>query len=989
MNLCKLRCNIEIQEDACYFIRIISHPFIYLMQERLSATKIRIFISSPSDVSAERDVLEDLIKNDLQLTLGREKNLFLEPVRWETHARPAIGDIQSNIFTQLGHYDIFVGVFWKRFGTPTGNYESGSELEFRDAYKRWEEDNHRPVMMYFCDRKIDLDVELNERIVIDVVRQAQKVKAFRQEIESKGLCWTFTDTDELRLIAFRHLYDAIQDLIKKNEELSVHKENSDTMKSSSAPQIDLLEDLPSLPDLDLPSTPYCQVYRFTKKEAPIFFGRAGDIRAVYEAITGSARKSILLLYGESGVGKSSLLDAGVLPRLELVHEVLYLRRRHQEKLVETLARGLNTSVEPKLILAAWKDREQKGRPLTVIFDQVEEVYTNPLAYQAPLPVIHTPIEWQEFLIVLREVFLSRDSRPKGRMMLSFRKEWLADFENSLIGMELLSDRIYIKRLDRKGILEVIYGPAVLPEMKESYRLEVEDNLAETIATHLVSDRRSPIAPTLSILLSKMWERARATGSETVRFDHKLYEGLSREGFLLDDFVQEELDSLKKEWIQSGLALDVYMYHTTELGTAQNRTQEEINEHYRHVLAETNALIQASRKKYLLISLKEDAENTGLVTRLSHDTLAPLIQRRFRASNAPGQRAERVLTSRLPGWSDGGEGLLLDRIGLQEIDAGRNGMRALTSDEERLVDVSKQALMKRRFNLTVGAAGIGVTALVIGMILIQFMTRFSDCSDLIVSDKFCRACIDQRGDWRVNNDIFDTGYCEGARIQIFDLDSDFVKINSGTFMMGEAYQVFAEDEELPVHEVEIDSPYFLGRTEVTQAQWYAVMQTTPSDFKGADLPVERVSWEDANIFLDSLNIWEGCKGCYQLPSEMEWEYAARAGTKTGYSFGDHVDSLQSYAWYRINSNSQTHPVGKKLPNSWGLYDMHGNVYEWVESRFEPYPGSLQKLNDGNVNRVIRGGSFRSSAKFLRSGNRGSMAPIQMGNDTGFRIRKGTQ
>ena len=118
---------------------------------------------------------------------------------------------------------------------------------------------------------------------------------------------------------------------------------------------------------------------------------------------------------------------------------------------------------------------------------------------------------------------------------------------------------------------------------------------------------------------------------------------------------------------------------------------------------------------------------------------------------------------------------------------------------------------------------------------------------------------------------------------------------------------------------------MGKFEVTQAQWETVMGNNPSWFKGANRPVEQVSWNDAQAFLKKLN---AASVQFRLPSEAEWEYAARAGTQTAYAFGDDPNQLGKYAWFDDNSGNETHSVGQKKPNGFGLYDMHGNVWEWV-------------------------------------------------------------
>ncbi|OFZ78482.1 MAG: hypothetical protein A2583_10830, partial [Bdellovibrionales bacterium RIFOXYD1_FULL_53_11] len=197
---------------------------------------------------------------------------------------------------------------------------------------------------------------------------------------------------------------------------------------------------------------------------------------------------------------------------------------------------------------------------------------------------------------------------------------------------------------------------------------------------------------------------------------------------------------------------------------------------------------------------------------------------------------------------------------------------------------------------------------------------------------------------------------------------FVYIAPGTFMMGspssEAGRFNNEDH----HKVTITKGFELQTTEVTQAQWEAVMGVNPSNFKGADRPVEKVSWNDAQAFIEKLNAQnDGYR--YRLPTEAEWEYAARAGTKTAYSFGDNASLLGEYAWYDGNSGNETHAVASKKPNAWGLYDMHGNVWELVEDYYTASLGTSSVTDPKGPSsgdyRVIRGGSWDCYARNLRS------------------------
>ncbi|HID20617.1 MAG TPA: formylglycine-generating enzyme family protein [Methanophagales archaeon] len=211
---------------------------------------------------------------------------------------------------------------------------------------------------------------------------------------------------------------------------------------------------------------------------------------------------------------------------------------------------------------------------------------------------------------------------------------------------------------------------------------------------------------------------------------------------------------------------------------------------------------------------------------------------------------------------------------------------------------------------------------------------------------------------------------------------FTLIPEGKFYMGSKER----NDEKPVHKVKINNPFYLGTYPVTQAEWKAVMDDNPFYFKGDDLPVESVSWDDVQEFIKKLNEKEGTNK-YRLPSEAEWEYACRAGTITRYSFGDSDSKLGGYAWCDENSGQKTHPVGQKKSNPWGLYDMHGNVWERVQDMWHdsydgtPTDGSAWE-GDG-ANRVIRGGSWHNNAGDCRSAIRYHVDP-RARDVLGFRL-----
>ena len=220
-----------------------------------------------------------------------------------------------------------------------------------------------------------------------------------------------------------------------------------------------------------------------------------------------------------------------------------------------------------------------------------------------------------------------------------------------------------------------------------------------------------------------------------------------------------------------------------------------------------------------------------------------------------------------------------------------------------------------------------------------------------------------------------------------ISMDFVWIAPGVFQMGSDD---GDSDERPVHEVEISRGFWLGRFEVTQGEWESVMGDNPSRHTGdARRPVERVSWYDVHEFIGRLNAAAG-DSLYRLPSEAEWEYACRAGSTTRWSFGDDAGRLGDYAWYRgNNSPSGTKVVGGKLPNDWGLHDMHGNVWEWVQDWYDSgYYNSPPRVDppgpDTGSYRVLRGGYFYNFARNVRSANRDNGSPYDRVSIIGVRL-----
>jgi formylglycine-generating enzyme required for sulfatase activity len=207
--------------------------------------------------------------------------------------------------------------------------------------------------------------------------------------------------------------------------------------------------------------------------------------------------------------------------------------------------------------------------------------------------------------------------------------------------------------------------------------------------------------------------------------------------------------------------------------------------------------------------------------------------------------------------------------------------------------------------------------------------------------------------------------------------------AGTFKMGSPTSENDRNNDEKQHQVTLSKGFWMGETEVTQEQWKSIMGDNPSNFKGEKLPVEKISWDACQEFVKKLNalgiVPKGYK--FSLPTEAQWEYACRAGSTTAYCFGDSADSLDAHCWYGKNSDGRTHEVGTKKANAWGLYDMHGNVWEWCNDWYGDYPSptaSASELTDpigasSGGYRVVRGGSLDDNAGPCRSANRDFNTP----------------
>lgn len=279
----------------------------------------------------------------------------------------------------------------------------------------------------------------------------------------------------------------------------------------------------ALPQRDLPDKPFHYLDWYPREDAEVvFFGHGKEIRSLYDRVTSPDGDPIVLLYGQSGVGKSSVLAAGLRPRLDASHEVRYMRHDQEKGLLGTLAAGLPIGLDDDLA-SAWRRLEaQSDRPLLVVVDQVEEYFTRPNPKQ--------PHEMADFLDALQDLFGDASASHTGRIILGFRKEWLAEIDKRLAEPRVPRAGVFLERLGRAGIAEVVAGPtsrvaAAQPLWPERDRCAAWHDRQRSVGRSRVTGEVSMLA----ILLADMWDAAKARSYDRPTFDEDLYHEFRSQG----------------------------------------------------------------------------------------------------------------------------------------------------------------------------------------------------------------------------------------------------------------------------------------------------------------------------------------------------------------------------------------------------------------------------------------------------------------------------
>ncbi len=479
--------------------------------------------------------------------------------------------------------------------------------------------------------------------------------------------------------------------------------------------------LPSPTPRPLPDKPFRYLRWYRPEDAEIFFGRSAEIRRLYDKITDVRAPAIVHLYGQSGVGKSSLLAAGLLPRLSNRQEVKYLRRETGMGLLGTLRQALGIGPEGSLRESWLQAEEQSGRPVSIILDQAEEAYTRgaqPMDTDEERRNGQTSHhrELDRLVAALTKVFGAR-RRPQGKLILSYRKEYLAEIESRFKKGRVAHSKIFLDALGSAGIRDAVMGLTTTKHLRDKYLLQVDEDLPDLIASDLLRDEDSAVAPVLQILLSKLWEHSGVAPDGSRMFTKDTYRTLAQKGLLLDDFLDQKLEELKvlePELVESGLVQDILTFHTTSKATAHKRSLVEVTERYRHRADVIPSLLDRLKQLYLLVDVSDSSSHNSLLS-LAHDTLAPLIREKNQMSEHQGQIAARIINDRLKTWQKSDGKLILPGMDLEQVELGLAGMRALTEPESEMIEASRT---KRKYRRLIRAA-VGAGALVAIVLIVGF------------------------------------------------------------------------------------------------------------------------------------------------------------------------------------------------------------------------------------------------------------------------------
>lgn len=491
--------------------------------------------------------------------------------------------------------------------------------------------------------------------------------------------------------------------------------------------------LPDLPanEYALPRPPFVSLKYYTENEAAVFFGRGWKVRELYTQLTNTATSSLTLLFGQSGAGKSSLLNAGLIPRLKVYHKVYWARYEASKGLMGTFCHAIRGDKKPMLdtqgLIDEWHRIEIKlRRPIIVVLDQLEELFT-----QNDTSKDEATQELQEFIAVLQT--LLENNKIRATILLSFRKEYLAEIEKPLVTKKISYNKHFLDLLTEADIHQVVNGLASNERLRDEYRLTIDPKLAIAVSEALQKQPSNLIAPILQIALSEMWKTV--DQQDDPHFTKELFTDHLFQN--LEDFLEDQLKALPanyQEAYDNGLVYDMLNFHVSEETTAQRWSEDQVLARYNHSDHYLKGLLLELDKLRLLNVTNHQS------SALAHDTLAPVVQKVYKLSTKPGQRATQILEGKLnikdpkryfrysslvkkigslAGLKAEEKRLIyLNYLEVQIVTRGRKGMKAWEQAEIELVKRSRNKLL----------AGLGEKVAVVLVVLVTLFFTVKYQSD---------------------------------------------------------------------------------------------------------------------------------------------------------------------------------------------------------------------------------------------------------------------
>ncbi|MFN2218193.1 MAG: SUMF1/EgtB/PvdO family nonheme iron enzyme [Anaerolineae bacterium] len=939
----------------------------------------RIFLASPGDVRDERELARAVIEQ-IRLERAFRERVNLEIIAWD---QPGVAVAMEAGLTpqeaikrglpQPSECDLVVVILWSRMGTPLPAeytkpdgtaYLSGTEWEYRDAITAASRFDRPKVWLYRRTQVPDLNLEDPE--FDEKRRQWQMVKAFFEALQGQDGSLTggvnaYRMPDEFRRQFEQHLRDRLTAVV---EELK-------------APEA-AASNLPAPEEKDQPlwtRAPYPGLEAFKPEQAPIFFGRGSEVDQLLEVLRDATSRFVAVV-GASGSGKSSLVAAGLVPRLragalpgsdEWIDVIFKPGERGGDPflaLAYALKAAFDFSGQRETELAGdlqadpqclatyvgdlFKDRSQASELLLVV-DQFEELFTL-VGNAARGPFI--------------ELIETAVGTPRVRVMATMR----ADFTPNAAEMPALV-RLFQGRgiflLSAPGVLalaEMIRRPA------QAAGLNIQDDLCERILTD--TGTGSGALALMAFALHEIYARGHPSGRLTLQD----YESLGGVSGAIQAQAEKALKRLGKRDDRALHALFSDLVEVNDQGVATRRRVS--LEHLRQDDAKArlaDALVDAR----ILVTDSARAEHPTL--EVAHEAVFSGWRRLsgWIESHAGELRACRSLVRAAQDWRQAGAPPfrhLPDRATLKQY---RKIRPACALGEQAEIVGGFLNAARRRQRLWSGF--LALVALVIGLLGVDTWLRNREMNWTVLSI------------WTL------------AKVGLYE-GPDMVKI-PGTvapFLMGSSdCKPNSETDECPQHPVTVPA-FWMGKYEVTFDEYLAFVMDRDDvrvppheDWGRGDRPVINVSWDEAKAYAKWLQ--KVTHQPFRLPTEAEWEYAARAGSEKNYWWGDDIRQ-NGKVWANCTDcgsewgGKRTMPVGSFPANPFGLYDMNGNVWEWVEddwhSSYDYAPDDGRAWNDDprGTFRVIRGGSWYDDAHNCRSARRNYVWPFLRSNDLGFRLAR---